>query len=655
MSSVVLLAFGPGVLLAAGLRTPWRLTLPLAPALSLFAIEIGADILYLLSVPYTRATAGAVLLLLVVACAITGALATRQAFPLRRRGESAWGLRPLARARAWLRDPAWPPSTWAGIGVGLLLMAVPLLIGMGSLAALLQQWDGVFHLSAIRAIRDEQIGSALWGLAPLYQGEGLPSFYPSAATALLALAPAPGVEVLNAGIIVYSVLVWPLGLVLLVAELEHRRGVRRGAVVTWVVPSSALLISVPAVLFPLLSAYPYAVSTVLLPAVLGAGLALAPGGSLHGAHAGAGIALALAGGGVIVAHPISLASLALLAGPATVAGLVSWWRGAPETERRRRRPTLAAGFLCVIVLTIAFWKLSAPVRAYDRGGGANPIGEFGAALIDLTPLWRVTDYPLAGAIPTILAAGTLIGWWSQGRRTWAVVGSLSILIPIAIRAVARVDVLGLQSIAGPWYSQAARLAPLHTIGVAVLAAFALAWASARLGWRSLGVVIVVTALLTGAWRIPARTALVAAAYRPGEIAWGTMVDDDDLAALTWLREQGLPGDGAIIGDPANGAAFAYGYAGVDSRARQLSLGTYPQGVREALHTFSDTPAVACEALQADGVRYLYLDSDTGAQGAKTTRYAQGMYGIDTERMALVQAFGTVEIRRLPRDCSVLEH
>lgn len=160
------------------------------------------------------------------------------------------------------------------------------------------------------------------------------------------------------------------------------------------------------------------------------------------------------------------------------------------------------------------------------------------------------------------------------------------------------------------------------------------------------------AVVTGGWRTPARAELVAAAYQAPEIAYGTMVDADDLEVLNWLKDNGLPDSGALVGDPANGAAFAYGYSGVNTIGNQLTTAVLPKFLRSALLDFSNHPEYYCELLKQHGVSYVYLDSDAAADGAKVSEKAQGIYGVDTTRWQLMTRSGSVSVWKLPDRCRV---
>ena len=129
-----------------------------------------------------------------------------------------------------------------------------------------------------------------------------------------------------------------------------------------------------------------------------------------------------------------------------------------------------------------------------------------------------------------------------------------------------------------------------------------------------------------------------------------MADADDMAVLDWLKVNGLPGEGALFGDPANGAAFAYGYSGVDSVVRHLSVSSLPTYAETALSELADNPVEQCQNLVANGVRYVYLDSDTAADGAKVGEFSGGMYGVDTSNWTLVTEHGSVSVWQLPDSC-----
>ncbi|WP_348647930.1 DUF6541 family protein [Bowdeniella massiliensis] len=608
-------------------RVPWQWSVGLAPGVSLLIAEVGATTLFLIGASYTPR---GMLLALIVACLAAAAVGRLWRRP---------GSDPGVRAR-W----RWP--TYVGLGCGFALLSAPLIVGMGRISTLLQQWDGVFHLSALRAIREHEVASSLWALAPLYQSGSSPSYYPSAFHALMALSPTDGASTLNASIYLFAVVVWGSGLAMLAATIEQRWGtelaIRHGSLLGWVVPVAAAFVSVPAVLFPLLSALPYAVSVVLLPAIVA--------GVLSGHHRILAAAL-LAGLGMIVTHPISVASLVLIVGPAALVWFIPrfqrGWRG--ETTRRDRFRAVS-----VIVLgavgALAYWKVTSAVRGFERKTGANPFGEFFGGLIDLTSLWRANDWYLGGIALAVLAISGAVVMWRRLPRWFAAGVSATWALSLLVRAVARSDVWWLQQLASPWYSQAARIAPISTIVMSLLAALALAYLLRKASTMTVVAAVTIFGLVTGGWRTIPRTELVRAAYQPGKIAYGTMVDSDDLEVLTWLRDNGLPSSGALIGDPANGAAFAYGFSKVDSRVRQLTLATLPPYVWSAVMGLSERTAQLCSELRAHGVRYIYLDSATAKAGAKVSEDAPGMYDVDTSGWTQVISSGSVSVWELPDQC-----
>ena len=228
--AVASLAFLPGALALRCAGVSWRWALALGPAVSLLLAEVLATVYYKAGLPYNRTTA--LVGVLVVLCVIVFTrLATRR-WPVRESSGDA--ARPRSRVPWWV---------YLGAIVGAVLLAVPLVVVMGSGGAVLQQWDGVYHLSAIRAVREYQTASSLWGMAPLYRDGGAPTFFPSAFHALVSLAPGAGVQVLNSAIYVFGVAVWAAGLVALATVIDDRLagrlGLRRYVLPAVVVPISA--------------------------------------------------------------------------------------------------------------------------------------------------------------------------------------------------------------------------------------------------------------------------------------------------------------------------------------------------------------------------------------------------------------------------------
>lgn len=216
------------------LRLPWAVAAASAPAVSAAIVGIASYAAHAANVWWSWTP-----FLVTSAVAVAVAALGRQ-WALRARVPGWHSLRPGARGPARMRasrglsvaggregDPgASGPRTrrrqcalFAGAGAcGALLIAIPMVAGMGSVTAPSQQWDAVFHLNALASIFDSGDAFSLRGMWP----DGSTSYYPAvwhAATALTADTLSPWLFtvgrtaiawplVANAAIVATATLIW---------------------------------------------------------------------------------------------------------------------------------------------------------------------------------------------------------------------------------------------------------------------------------------------------------------------------------------------------------------------------------------------------------------------------------------------------------------
>ena len=153
---------------------------------------------------------------------------------------------------------------------------------------------------------------------------------------------------------------------------------------------------------------------------------------------------------------------------------------------------------------------------------------------------------------------------------------------------------------------------------------------------------------TAVLRLPLQERVVAGAYVPGEIAWGTMATDEELAMMGRLAGS-LPAGAVVVGDPFNGSALLPAVAGVDVVFPQLGTsGVSPaqQVLEERLVDIHDDPAV-CAALREVGATHLYQDTATARDGAKERDRTAGMHDVDVTRgFTEVDRAGTASVHRI---------
>ena len=438
----------------------------------------------------------------------------------------------------------------------------------------------------------------------------------------------------------------------------------------------------PLVLVPLLAAtfvgYPAVQLTVLAQLANGLSTALLPGALVlllravrawrAGAVRGGVLAtLTAAAGvlGVVTAHASGLFSFAVIGGPLVIAvvltGAWRWWRAG----RRLLGAGVAAAVTTAIMagpFLVANLEALSAVVGFARASGYSHLQALNEVLLDRT---LVHSYPGDGwqHLPITLAslAGVIIVFVRR-RHRWLAAGYL-VAIGLAVLAAGPED-NPLRWLAGFWYTQAGRIAPIAIVPAVLLAAIAatalidllhdrkLARAETAVdrphGRPMVAGAVALAIVAVAVVRLPLQDRVVASAFVPEELAFGTMATSAELDMMRRLGRE-LPGDAVVVGDPFNGSALLPAVAGVDVVFPQLG----PSGMSEAqrvlqadLHRLHEDPAV-CEALIQVRATHLYQDTATAEDGAKTHERTEGMRDLDlSEGFVLVDSAGTAGVHRI---------
>lgn len=471
--------------------------------------------------------------------------------PGRRRGVGLgrWGGRGVARVAGPAQGRRWSRSDRAALAGAVLagvMTGVPVWLGTGGASSPAQASDAVFHLSATAFVRATGNASFLGGLAPMY--EGAARYYPTAWHALAALVPGDVAMVSNVLVLLMVALVWPLGVAALVGEVSRAVGAGEagdGVRPLGVGPLGVGAVGVGAalagsVISPVLlasSVWPYALSVCLTPGALagiqavvsehrGCGCGRRLGvrdeqGERPGESEGRGESLsvsevrdevpgvredrgrrlgererrvpgglcvvtALACLGVVLAHGTGLFNLAVLAGPLLAPGCVRAIRRQWRASWRRR---------AIVLVGCAALTLGAAGLAWFGRGALRAVMGYARAGANVweTLFALVTDHPLLAVytpwIPgnVLLPALALAGAWAARRvrelRPWVVAFALGVLLVLLASGPAWPG----RALAGPWYTQRARMMPLVSVAELALAVGGLAqveaWARGRLTAR----------------------------------------------------------------------------------------------------------------------------------------------------------------------------
>lgn len=532
-----------------------------------------------------------------------------------------------------------------------LLTAVPVVLGTGGPESPAQASDAVFHLSATAFVRAEGDASPLGGLASLYDGHAV--YYPTGWHALAALLPGSVVAGANVMVLVLASLVWPLGVAALLREATARHLPDDDGAVLAV--GTALSGSVIGVLLLLTSTWPYALSLAVLPGALALVVrAVAPGragAAARTAALGVGVLACL---GVLVAHGAAVFNLLVLAGPVVAAAGAAPLRRAWSRGGARRASVVVAGGAAVLVLAAGAWVMRAPllsVLRYPRGG-ANMAETVWAVVSDHPLLATFTPWVPGNLLVAALAVlGAVAAWRTPGLRRWAVATGLA----LALLLLASGPAWPLRGLAGPWYTQRARIMPLLSTGMLVLAALGTAearrrWGSApgtlasaaardgaaghaagrlaRLCGRAArhvpATVLIASLVLAPAWRAPLKAQVLEAVHVPDQVSYGAMLSGDEPALIRRAGSE-LPAGAVVVGDPSNGSAYLWSVAGV--HVLYPSRPKPPSGdlrwLGEHLDEIGTNPRV-CAILRERGARYYY--SDDAAQDGTTGGGRKALWG-----------------------------
>ncbi|SPT53288.1 Uncharacterised protein [Actinomyces bovis] len=527
-----------------------------------------------------------------------------------------------------------------------VLTAIPVLLATPAPESPMQASDAVYHLSVTAFVRVTGDASPFGASAPLYDGAHF--YYPSLWHAIASLLPGSVVAGGNVLVLVLAAVIWPLSMAALLREVLARREASGQSQAAddgyWLALGVGLSGSVVSVLLLLTSVWPYSLSICMLPGCLALLVrACLPGALGLRGRSRAVLVAGIACIGVVGAHGASVFNLAVLGGPLVLTALVgpirSWW----HAGGLGRLLLSAAGVLGLGLVAAGAWAMRdtlASVIGYERPRGNIPETLY-AVVADHPLLATFTPYIPGNALVFLLALAAALGAWKRSHtvRTWAISTALGLTL-LLLSAGPRWP---LRALAGPWYTQRARIMVLVTIGLLVLAPLggrelARRWQGAP-GWRSTltspawrlpAALLAVSLVVAPAWRWGLRTEIMAAVHDPQQISFGTMLSDEELAMIRRAPSK-LPADAVVVGNPSNGSAYLWSVAGVRV-VYATRLVPWPADLAwlgDHLHELGSNPKV-CEVLRQRGVTYYYSD-DAPADGA-TGGGRQALWGPHLEEV-----------------------
>ncbi|MGB5934884.1 MAG: DUF6541 family protein [Ornithinimicrobium sp.] len=629
---------GVGVLRLLGVRG--FLAWGAGPAVTSGLAGVGAVLIQLMGLRWSLATFGlAVVLAWLVAAGIGLLLGTLREAPSRVAGQ-----RPLAPS-----ERGWVALSWA---LGGTVLAGGMMAGMRAADQPPQAWDGIFHLNAMWFIRDTGNASSLGGLAPLY-ADTIAPYYPTVWHSIVAIAPGfeRVTEAANASSIVLGSVIWIGGLVALARVVWPRQMLP--VVLTPVLAST--YVTFPDVAVSMLAVWPFALSIACLPgtlALLISALRKDLGARVHTAY---GIGTVGAASGVVLSHGSGLFSLVLLAAP--VAGVLAVRRAIRYWRRGRRVPVILTAVVVLVGGGVAATAVltSPPVTSiinYQRGGQDSYLPGLWALFIDLPLIYVYEVRAVNIAVTLLVLVGVGVCLWTRHAR-WLVV-ALAVCAGLTLLAAGPPE-NPLRVLSGLWYTQASRINQILLIPAIMLAAGGGAWLVRRVSRggtippvAAAAALVLAVGAMTFGFRWPMHTQVMASTYSTWPIAWGTMLEEDEIGLVDRAATT-LPEDAVVLGEPTAGLPFLLARSDVQVVYPQLTpiSGSPERLLLAARFDRWRTEPEVCEAVRSLGITHVYADELTFAEGAKWEEETPGLRSItlDEESFTFVDSGGGASLWR----------
>lgn len=506
--------------------------------------------------------------------------------------------------RTWYRSRGRGVLLTAATAVSAVAVLAPVVRGMPSADAVLQRWDSVFHLNALRLIEEKGSGSTLV-VGAVSSGADQPRFYPAGWHDLAALLPGSSLTAaLNVTSAATTVLPWVLGCALLATRIWRDT--------PFVAPVAALAAActtaVPSTIWVGFAHLPNALGLALLPAVLA--LVVDVVGSARDRRALA-VVLLICVAGLSLAHPNATLALGVLVTPLLFGRLLGSSRRSWQEGRRSHAwvtPALVMLVGAAAVVAVLVSPVGHMVAGYVHGGRSSTTDALRTTVYGTLPSWPL----YANAVVSVGALVGAVLLAVTRRRLWpGVAYALVVLLYLDAAAAWPVGASAL------WYRSAVRLGALTSVLAVPLAAGAavtlvdLPGRLLRVPARVTGA-IALTAVLGFTLVLTARTAdyrteRTRDVYQPAVDDQPRFLDAGESAMLGRLPRE-LDRRGAVLGNPFSGAPLLYGVFGqpVTFRVASGSSTADQQYVVAHLGALRTDPRV-CATLHRLGIRYLYQD------------------------------------------------
>ncbi|HEY3478882.1 MAG TPA: DUF6541 family protein [Streptomyces sp.] len=539
----------------------------------------------------------------------------------------AYGVRKLTVRR---RPPEPEPGLWARHGhlcvVACSLFAAAVgfyatVRGLGTIGALPQGFDAVYHGNAVRYIAATDDGSLFGTSRVNWYGDAAPVFYPNAYHLLAAvtyrLSGASIPATLDANTVLLPGLL-ALSLVTLVREFRGRAVLAGAAALTAVAPVVGVYESMDR--GPLL---PFALGVTLTPPA-----AVALHRYLERVAPDTGLVLVLAAVGLLCVHSSTLFGGILFAGPL----LAQRWL---SHRRRIGRDLLALLPIAVVSLLVAWLQL---FGALGLASGDVPYYGWPSEWRASTALGALLGFQHFEAHPQVwLSVALFLGivfFARAGALRW--IGLTAAVTGLAYIAVSSSDAPLVMTLSRPWWDDPFRFFSMAAIPLTVLAAHGLAstqaWLRDRLPSRVpavavAAVVLLGFVLLSNGLYFRSNGAQVYAGYQAADPS-KLRVTPGEEAAMAELGKLAAPGEWAM-NDRFDGTAWTYALSGVRTVAAHFDETFPPKDASLLAERFRDyrtDPAVRA-AVRRLNIHWVILGKPSTQPGKP---YQPGLIGLAGE-------------------------
>lgn len=500
------------------------------------------------------------------------------------------------------------------LGVATTIITFELVTAFGSPENPSQTYDAIYHLNLSRHIMDTGQASPL----TVSLIGNTPTTYPTlwhASVALVAsLSGLTPVTANNIFAIVVAATVWPSAMFFFIQPFIKRHGAQkffpRDLLLTAILIAS--MSTFPYLLLTWGALYPNFLSIAILPIALGflqqALQTQNPTKPLHNKIA-SWTSLLAALGAAILAHPNAFYSFAIIATPLIARAVYT-----KKTRRHGATIGVAAFTLWIILLTLA-WRI-ADLGDSNKNYPKNPLSA-AITLIGNSPFTK----QLALFLTLLTLLGGLILLLRKQNRTSLV--SYTSVIFFGVIALGTTGALR-DTLTGPWYNDAVRIAgllpivvtPLAVTGCSLIldtciaccnkasptsAAFTHGRKTKTLTIATLGLLLLVGVRGSS---ISAQTGWLAQLHEihaPGNEET-IFLDTDRIALINEIKKK-IPENTLIAADPWSGGAYIYSMTGTKVLYPHVK-GAYTEDALNLAQTLQKTGQNACQTLQKLGVEYV---------------------------------------------------